>query len=285
MRVPFGRQIHIGVVVALADKSNVARDRLRQIDDVIDDTPLLSEDDLWLIRFTSSYYHHPIGEVVAAALPGMIRSGRPVDSPVQMLRITENANDESFALLKKRAPRQAELLELVRDAKEISFVELDEKLPTWRRLRGPLTGKALLEEFEVDAVAEARESPSHASPGTDIRLNNDQQSALKNILGGEDFRAHLIDGVTGSGKTEVYLRLIDEQLASGKQTLVLVPEIGLTPQLVDRFYARLGHLPALFHSGLTESQRLATWRGARDGSAKLIVGTRSPCLCPYKKPV
>lgn len=283
VRVPFGRQVQIGLVMALADKSSVARNKLRSIDEVIDDVPLLGEDDLWLIGFTSSYYHHPIGEVVAAALPGMIRSGRPVDSPVQMLRATGKADDDSLAQLQKRAPRQAELLALLRNAKDVSFVELDETLPAWRRLRNPLIEKGLLEEFEVDAVIEPEKFAPRSPPETDIRLNSDQQKALANIQDGKGFRAHLLDGVTGSGKTEVYLRLIDKQLASGRQTLVLVPEIGLTPQLVDRFHARLGHMPASFHSGLTESQRLATWRSTRDGSAKLIVGTRSAVFLPLQK--
>ena len=115
-------------------------------------------------------------------------------------------------------------------------------------------------------------------------LNPDQRLALDAINSRDGFNVNVIDGVTGSGKTEVYLRLIDAELAAGRQVLVLVPEIGLTPQLVSRFQRRLGLEPVLLHSGLTDTARLQAWRAARNGSARLIVGTRSAIFVPLKNP-
>ena len=118
--------------------------------------------------------------------------------------------------------------------------------------------------------------PAEAGPA----LNNDQQAALDAIRSVRGFHASILDGVTGSGKTEVYLHLIRETITAGKQVLVLVPEIGLTPQLVSRLRTRLGIEPALLHSGLSDLERLQSWRQARNGTAKLVVGTRSAVFTP-----
>jgi len=283
VRVPFGRRSVTGLVLQTASQSDVPAEKLKAARQVLDSTPLLDDDDLWLIRFTSDYYHHPIGEVVAAALPTLLRQGKPLDVMTQYLAVTPAGADSDIEAMTTRAPKQAELLVLLRDAEKLSCGELDEAMPGWRRLRGALLDKGLAEEFEASEDP-AEENLARVEQQAGPALNPDQAAALREIRGREGFSVNVIDGVTGSGKTEVYLRLIGEELDAGRQVLVLVPEIGLTPQLMRRFERRLGIAPVLLHSGLTDVQRLATWRSARKGTAQLIVGTRSAIFVPLRHP-
>jgi len=279
--VPFGRQKQTALIVEHADRSEVPRDRLRHAIALIDDAPLLGEVELWLLRFASNYYQHPIGEVVAAALPALLRQGKPLHAVVQQLEVTPEGATVSLEALRKRAPRQAELLAAVRQAGSIRFDELDNLLPGWRRLRKNLCDKAWVSVGGViDAAAVAPRQTTEAAPA----LNSDQNAALAAIRKHPGFQVSLLDGVTGSGKTEVYLQLILDLIAADKQILILVPEIGLTPQLVTRLGARLGEDPVVLHSGLTDSARLAAWRQARSGSAKVVLGTRSAIFVPLHNP-
>ncbi|MGI9202871.1 MAG: primosomal protein N' [Woeseiaceae bacterium] len=283
VRVPFGRQAQIGTVLENAASSELPSARLRSVSAVIDHEALLTEDDLWLIRFTADYYHHPIGEVVAAALPAPLRHGKPLENRIRKIALTAVGAEEDLVKLANRAKRQAELLTLIRDGEDVSFAALDEAMPGWRRVRKSLIEKGLIEEFDTTDDG-AFENLAGVDQQKGPQLNADQKSALKAIRSGNGFRATVVDGVTGSGKTEVYLHLIQDEIDAGRQVLVLVPEIGLTPQLVDRFQRRLGFEPALLHSGLSDSARLASWRNARNGSAQLIVGTRSSIFVPLKHP-
>lgn len=278
--VPFGRRRHVGVVMRHASDSNIANDKIRRCVSTLDDTPLLSSDDLWLIRFASDYYHHPIGEVVAAALPALLRQGKSLHPILTCVAITDAGEAADVEAMTSRAPRQAELLELLRDAggNGLDSESLTEQLPTWRRAAKALLEKGLIRRFETRM--DEPESGDSASGQAGHDLNDYQQRALDSIRSSSGFNAFLLDGVTGSGKTEIYLHLMRNVIAAGKQVLVLVPEIGLTPQLVGRLQTRLGVEPAVLHSNLTDLQRLQAWRSARSGSAKLIVGTRSAVFTP-----
>ncbi len=283
IRVPFGRQTQIGMIMEVAAQSELPAEKLKRARALVDERPLLSDNDLWLIQFTSDYYHHPIGEVVASALPAALRQGKPRDTIIQKIGLTPHGAETDLDALCKRARRQGELLGIVRDAESISFTELDEAMPGWRRLRAGMIEKSLIEEFEVidDSLSKGL---ANIEQETGPRLNSDQDTVLKSIREKSGFSSTLIDGVTGSGKTEVYLHLIQDELAAGRQVLVLVPEIGLTPQLVSRFRRRLGLEPEILHSGLSDTARLSAWRAARSGSAQLIVGTRSAIFVPLKNP-
>jgi len=284
VRVPFGRQSQIGMVMEVATESELSAEKLKQTKEVLDESPLLSDNDLWLIRFTSDYYHHPIGEVVASALPAPLRQGKPRDSIIRKVSVTPIGAETDLNTLRKRAQRQAEFLTLLRDAESLSFAELDEAMPGWRRLRKSMVGKSLIEEFETNDDGDVSGGLANVEQEKGPTLNPDQNGALKSIRETKGFGVSLIEGVTGSGKTEVYLHLIRAELAAGRQVLVLVPEIGLTPQLVARFQRRLGLEPALLHSGLSDTARLSAWRAARNGSAQLIVGTRSAIFVPLGNP-
>jgi primosomal protein N' (replication factor Y) len=278
--VPFGRKQQVGLVLDVADGSSLPADKIRRSSRTLDEQPLLSADDLWLIRFTSDYYHHPIGEVVATALPALLRQGKALNPVLRFVAVTDAGESADIETLAKRAPRQAELLEVLIDAGGNGVDEnaLTDLLPNWRRASKGLFEKGFAQRFEGVAEAPEPEPVAAGEPGPE--LNPSQQQALERIRSESGFGVFLLDGVTGSGKTEVYLSLIRDVLDSGRQVLILVPEIGLTPQLVTRLTRRLGVAPAVMHSGLTDSTRLAAWRDARSGSARLLVGTRSAVFTP-----
>lgn len=282
--VPFGRQKKTGLVMELATQSDIPEAKLRKATAVLDDGPLLGDEDRWLLHFTSDYYHHPIGEVVAAALPALLRQGKPLAPLVPKLSATAKGAAADLEEMARRAPRQSVLLEIIRDAGTIGFAELDEAMPGWRRVRKSLADKSLIEESETTGGAGEADTSATLEQTAGPELNPDQKTALAAIRAESGFRVHLIDGVTGSGKTEIYLQLIRDVIDAGRQALVLVPEIGLTPQLVRRFRTRLGLEPVLFHSALTDTERLSAWRAARSGAAPLIVGTRSAVFVPMKIP-
>ncbi len=282
--VPFGRQRQIGVVISHATKSELPLNKLRRVLSVIDSEPLLSDHDLWLIRFSSDYYHHPVGEVVAAALPALLRQGKPLDPVVQRLAITGEGAAQSLSAVAKRAPKQAELLGNLGGLaiEGVRFDDLDEAMPGWRRYRKAMLDKSWIRVFESPAEPDFEPQIGTVTGGP--VLNSDQSKALEAIHLDSGFSVTLLEGVTGSGKTEVYLQLMKDVLAANRQVLVLVPEIGLTPQFVSRLQERLGMKPALLHSSLPDSARLSAWRRARCGSASLVLGTRSAVFAPLRKP-
>jgi len=145
--VPFGRQKQIGLVMELAAHSDIPESKLKKTIAVLDDSPLLNEVDRWLVSFTSDYYHHPVGEVVSAALPALLRQGKPLVSLVRKISATELGATADLNMICKRAPRQAALLTIIRDADAITFDELDQAMPGWRRLKKNLADKSLIEEF------------------------------------------------------------------------------------------------------------------------------------------
>lgn len=282
VQVPFGRQRQTAVVLGVADTSDVPKSKLRRAESLIDETPLLDENDLWLIRFTSDYYHHPIGECVAAAMPALLRQGRPLATTQFVAELTGAGESVDTEALARRAPRQEQLVSLLQRAGAMRFEALDEHAPGWRRTKTALLEKGWIAVREV--CGEPPATTVRREPTAGPTLNDEQRRAVDAVLENPGFQTTLLDGVTGSGKTEVYLRVMQEMLGAGKQVLILVPEIGLTPQFVARLEQRLGTAPALLHSALTDQERLAAWRGARDGSAGLVLGTRSAVFAPLKHP-
>ena len=283
VRVPFGRRSEVGLVIALADSSDLPAAKIRRVTEVLDREALLDGDDRWLIRFTADYYHHPIGEVAATAMPTLLRHGRALDPVLEQVAVTGSGLMADLELLARKAPRQAELLEALVDARGngMDVDTLNELIPHWRRAARALGEKGFVTRFEAPSEPPAVAELPPGEPGP--QLNEEQGSALAGVRASEGFGVCVLDGVTGSGKTEVYLHLIEETIAERRQVLVLVPEIGLTPQLVSRLRRRLGVEPALLHSGLTDHERLAAWRLARNGDALLVVGTRSAVFTPLPR--
>jgi len=281
--VPFGRTRRVGVICAVRDKSDVAPDKLRRAIEILDVEPLLDEHLMGLLEWAAAYYHHPAGEVFSAALPAALRKGRAATATGDTgWRLTDAGRTIDVATVTKRARVQGKLLTLLHEATAgLGKDELCDTGSTWRRAASLLEEKGLVERFVRDAGRQGEPSAA-AEPGPE--LTQEQREAVDSIAAATNFDAFLLDGVTGSGKTEVYLRCIERQLDANRQSLIIVPEIGLTPQLVDRFRRRLKTTIAVMHSGLNDGERLAAWCAARDGEAGVVIGTRSAVFVPLADP-
>ena len=272
VRVPFGATSVVGVVVGLRPTDTAESDvELKSLAEVLDDDALLPPDLTDLARWLARYYHHPIGEAFATVLPALARRGGPakVGGPV-CWRCTDV--EPGDALL--RAPRQRHAYERLLALGSIAASELAE-FGIERRHLAALIDKGLAERY-VD-------KPAYRAPTTWARqLSHEQRAAVQAVVGTLGTQAtHLLEGVTGSGKTEVYLRAIAEVLARGGQALVLVPEIALTPQTTARFRDCFGSAATL-HSGHTDGQRFEVWQRCRLGVDKVLIGTRSAALTPFR---
>jgi primosomal protein N' (replication factor Y) len=274
--VPFGPRRMVGVVVATAARSELPRDRLHAVINVLDaGQPVLDEALMRLLRWCWQYYKHAPGDVVATALPPALRSARG-ELPGPPLRYRLSATGQAqLEEAPGRAPVQHAMLQALADGPQSAgrLVEIGSR---WRK-----TLDTLIEREWVVAEAEA---PARPQPAAGPELTAEQREALTAIREAPPgFRCHLLDGVTGSGKTEVYMCLLERVLAAGDQALVLVPEIGLTPQLLRRFSQRLGLEPVVIHSGLAAGERLAAWEAMRSGRGALLVGTRSALFTPMPR--
>jgi primosomal protein N' (replication factor Y) (superfamily II helicase) len=283
VRVPFGRQSLIGVVIEHATTSAVPEARLKRIAAVLDTVPVFSGELLDLVRWASDYYHHPIGEVIASALPKSLRTGAGRLALTEIWRPTAAGVAALGAGRLGRSPAQRRLLELLLEQQPLAPAQLAQRLPRWRAAATALLRQGWVEHESVPTHPPTTTSapPAAAAMAAAPVLTPEQAEAAAAInaaAGG--FATFVLHGLTGSGKTEVYLQAIRPVLASGRRALVLVPEIGLTPQLVRRFAARLGVPLAVLHSGLGDPERLVAWRAAATGAARIVVGTRSAVFAP-----
>ncbi|RLA04668.1 MAG: primosomal protein N' [Gammaproteobacteria bacterium] len=277
VQVPFGRRTVIGILLAVATESDFDTHKLKRALEILDDTPVISDDVLAMTLWASDYYHHPVGHALSAAMPALLRQGRqPTAADITSWRMTQAGRAVEPTTL-NRAVRQAKVMAQLRaHPRGISRSAIDAPASVLHALadKGWLEICHLDEAHNKDAVV----------PSTH-KLNPAQQLAVESIAAQSDhFKPFLLAGVTGSGKTEVYLQLIEAALARQQQALVLVPEIGLTPQLVARFRQRFPVSLALLHSGLTDHERLAAWQQARSGQAPIIIGTRSAIFTPMARP-
>ena len=286
VRVRFGRKTAIGVVVGIAPASAVDVRRLKRVRDVIDEEPLLDAAMLKLLAWAGGYFQHPVGEVVVGTLPRLLRLGRAPKAERSMRYAATTAGAQAFAEGIRAAPVQARLLGLMLDVGSVPEAALAGEHRDWRRPLRALIAKGWAEAVpDAPRLADRSDYPDPAAhPGRPV-LNAEQSRAVEAVearLG--EFTPFVLDGVTGSGKTEVYLRLIEKVVARGRQALVLIPEIGLTPQLLARFHARLDCRVAALHSGLSDGERLSSWTHARNGAADVLVGTRSAVFVPLARP-
>ncbi len=277
--VPFGRQRLVGIVTALLSDTDVAPDKLKALLEVLDAQPALDAHLFALIQWAADYYHYPLGDAFATALPVLLRkstAGKPAS--IQWWKLTDAGRKLDPNDL-KRAPRQtAVIAQLLNHSEGVPRQELDVPLNVLTGLKD--------KGWLIDSEQTDRSQPiSRIVSQEKLVLNTDQQLAVETVAAKlNGFSTFLLEGVTGSGKTEVYLQLIETVIANDKQVLILVPEIGLTPQLVSRFEKRLPVPLAILHSGLTDRQRLDAWQLARDSVAKIVIGTRSAIFTPLPNP-
>jgi primosomal protein N' (replication factor Y) len=282
LRVPFGRREMIGVLVEVVDKSDVPADKLKPAIAVLDSEPPLPAALFKLCLWTAQYYQHSLGDTLSWALPVLLRQGEPAEA--RQDRFWQVAPDASIDDPRiARAPKQKEALRTLAQHPHGVAHQLLSKLMLNRESLNLLLAKALVTvEVRGHAPVERHE---HWLAQPELPLNTEQRAAYEAIRSGfGSFHASLLAGVTGSGKTEVYLQLIRETLEAGKQALVLIPEINLGPQTLARFEQRFNARIALLHSAVNDRDRLDAWLAARDGEADIIIGTRSALFTPMKNP-
>ncbi len=287
VRVPLGRRHAVGVVLALksdeAGVDDVLLSRLKAIDAVLDEAPLLPERLLEFVVRASRYYVHPLGLALKTALPAGLSSlqGAPKIRQTRVYRLSETSVNLRGAL-------QQQVYAYIEHNQPVDVTQLRDHFaspyPVLKRLE------------ELGAICcEEQESLRDPFVGCDVTadqappLNSDQQAAVAAIVEGtreQNFKPFLLHGITGSGKTEVYLHSIAAVLAAGRQALVLVPEIALTPQLVARFRARFeqqGKRIGVLHSGLSAAERYDMWRAILRDDIAIVIGARSAVFAPLTR--
>jgi primosomal protein N' (replication factor Y) len=272
--VPFGRGRAVGVVVDTEAESTLGGARLKRVIRVLDDAPLLDAELMKTLAWAADYWLGAPGEAYANALPLALREDKPLpDTREEAWALTVAGRSALDAGSRKGGSRR--LLEVLADD-PLTAVELLERLPDWREAGRRLAGAGLIERVR----REAEPRPVTAPPV----LSAEQRQAVDAVAAAlGQYQPFLLDGVTGSGKTEVYLALIEQVIAQGKQALLLVPEIGLAPQTVRRVRERLGVPVEVLHSNLAEGDRAKAWLRARDGEARVILGTRSAVFTPLPR--
>ncbi|MBS0568459.1 MAG: primosomal protein N' [Proteobacteria bacterium] len=275
LAVPFAGRTRVGVVVGHAQDSTVDAHKLRHALRVLDAAPLISAELSATLAWAARYYQHPLGEVFETALPVGLRSPRPLPAIASGERaLIRTEGSAEAANLPRAGSRAAALFELL-GAGPHSHTELDLRLPGWRSAAANLRKRGLIATTQLAL----RTLPRAQVAGP--QLTEEQAAAVAAVAAGfGGFGPTLLEGITGSGKTEVYLALIEQVVARGGQALVLVPEIGLTPQTLRRFRERLGARIEVIHSGLADGERTRAWLAAARGEADVVIGTRSAVFAP-----
>ena len=287
VRVPFRDKTGLATVVALLEQSEAKG--IRPIEAVVGEAPIVSEPMLELARWISTYYCCPIETVMRSLLPQVIRRAEVGWKKQLFVQPGRKIDNAEFEKLQKRAPRQAELLEAI--------ARLDAPIRAAQLLRQTSLDNQTLRALVKRGLAELREEAVVRDPHADeqfiatsnLILNQEQSRALNEITQAldspKDARPILLHGVTGSGKTEIYLQAIRAALSRGRTAIVLVPEISLTPQTVERFKGRFAEAPdavAVLHSHLSEGERHDEWHKIHSGRAQIVIGARSAVFAPLK---
>ncbi len=267
-RLPFGSGQRVGVLLESSAQATVDASRIRPAGACLDEQPVLDAHMLALARWLADYYLQPLGEVVFQCLPVRLR-GADTPEPERVKRWRLVADDEAVQALERRSPRQYEICCSL-GADGLTAADLKALNPNWHAAMRALEKRGLVSWHWDDACS--RELPPFSAP----HLSDEQNRVLEALEPRLDrFGVHLLDGITGSGKTEIYLHLIHARLAAGQQVIYLVPEIGLTGQLIERVRERFGDCFELSHSGLTEARRFRAWERFRRGERRIMLGTRS----------
>ena len=278
VRVTFGRREVTGLIIECSDTSTFALEKLKPVTQLIDVEPLLPASLFRLFIWASRYYQHPIGDALFSTLPTLLRKGAlPPEQGQKCWQLSTFGKGLGPDSL-KQAPKQRAVIDKLLAEGVVS----DEQLVALfsRAVLKPLEEKLLIESSNQCIPEVALDKLLRQD---NLTLYPSQKQALE-AIDHHHFNCSLLDGVTGSGKTEIYLQSIEKILRYERQALVLIPEISLTPQTEKRFRDRF-HVPIVtLHSGLTDKQRLNAWMQARSGQAKIILGTRSAIFTPLKAP-
>ncbi|MQW91025.1 primosomal protein N' [Acinetobacter wanghuae] len=274
--VSFGRQNLVGIIMQKLplDEPLDPRFKLKNISELLDDRAIIDETVLNLLKWSAQYYQFPIGEVVHSALPTLLRQGKPYNLLARTWKLLD-MNAESKV---RRSEKQQDAYKVLK----LHPVGTAENILNMAGIE-TATLKALAKKEICECVLEPQDFSPQVVQMAQMPLsaNEEQKRAIAQVLKFKNkYQAFLLDGLTGSGKTEVYLQIMEQVLKQGKQVLVLVPEIGLTPQTISRFQSRFHCHIALLHSGLNDSKRLQAWQAAETGKASIVLGTRSAIYTP-----
>ncbi len=278
--VPFGARKVIGIVISIEQQCDIASNKLKSISARVDNGSNINPQLLKLLLLCAKYYQHPIGDVFQQALPVLLRQVKQpnISAPMTWHASTEQS-EKQLTDLQKKAPKRFALYQCIANHQGIH----------WSNLRALGYSKAQLQALATNKLIHEQEKPNEKFTWHENQLNQDNKlslsvqqavvvAAINQTL--NHFSCHLLEGVTGSGKTEVYLQIIEQVLSKNKQILILVPEIGLTPQLFSRFEQRFNVPIFLHHSALNDTERLTTWLAAQQDQAAIIIGTRSAVFTP-----
>ncbi|SSZ30227.1 Primosomal protein N' [Aggregatibacter aphrophilus] len=278
--VPFGTQKRVGVVVDVVEQTEVPEEQLKPVLASLDETSLFSPE-IWLfLNWAANYYHAPLGEVLSQALPVKLRQGESaVEKQIIFWKPTALGEQALVQGLLKRSKKQLEALQAANDGMEKGNNPFGSGI--WSALKAKEYITEIAQELEIQTWQQQLAGEPIVNKADRLTLNKQQALVFSQLKFTQGFAAWLLDGVTGSGKTEIYLQFIEEILNQGKQVLVLVPEIGLTPQTVSRFQARFNVVIDVLHSNLNDTQRLHVWQRARSGQSAVIIGTRSALFTQF----
>ena len=277
--VPFGNRQAVGVIVGVTDSSDVDSEKLKSAVRILRETPALGRDWLELVQFCSGYYHRPLGEVIFNGLPVRLRTSAaaPALEQAAAFRLTADGREALAQMPVRLRVKRALLGALSRsDCAEQALLAQSQGA---KKALVELSRAGWIERYQPSAQASAGRFVEK------LALNAEQQQVLQQIEhAGPGYGVFLLHGITGSGKTEIYLRLIARAVAAGRQSLVLVPEINLTPRLTQEFRERFPDTPLVsLHSGLARDERTRSWLQAQSGQAAIVLGTRLAVFAPMPK--
>lgn len=270
--VPFGAGNHkkIAFLIDIVEHSDMKK--LKRAEQLMDAPSLLSKEDVQLLQWVSRYYHHPLGDVMSMAFPSTLRHGKAAQLKTEKAYRLSELGAVTHSDTLKRSPKQQALFEQFQHAPIVSESQID---PQSRTALKALLAKQLIEFCFANKSRVLLNSPA-------LHSNAAQRAAIDRVIASlSSFAVFLLEGVTGSGKTEVYLQIMHEVLQRGQQVLVLVPEINLTPQLESRFKQRFAINIAVSHSKMTQQQRHVSWLQAQQGECAVLLGTRSALFTPF----
>ena len=278
--VPFGKRQLVGVIWGFGKQEVSDKRKYKHITEVLDQSPLLDATSLSLAEWSSRYYHYPLGEIIQYFFPPSLRKGK--EAKFRESKYLELTSKGSFISVDdlSRAPSQQKLITLLKEKKEISL-KSTQAFGISSTAINALLEKGFISRFSREL------SPYKKLENKNLKsskiLNSEQNKAVEAIkkVQGKN-KTFLLDGITGSGKTEVYLQAIQDIINQGKQALILIPEIGLAPQAEERFREYFGDRVMSFHSAKNEREKVDAWLGASRGLVDIIIGTRSSVFLPMK---
>lgn len=282
VKIPFGRSTILGFYLGPAPApSDEVKKKVKPITAVLEPAPALTPDVVELCRFAAQHYRYPLGEVLRATLPpGLTKLQEAKQARPDVVHTAVAAAGADPSTLHRAPAQQATLSYLLAVGGRANVDEVAHAIPGAREHLRALVKKALV-TIQTEAVVHGVvDGMGSARPAKLTEEQTTVVAELETLLDAGGFAPVLLQGVTGSGKTEVYLRVVERALAGGHGALILVPEIALTPQLVGRFRSRFGPRVAVLHSALTDTERLRAWQQLRSGEVKVVVGVRSAIWAP-----